>query len=183
MRPIAFGEALLAKTRLTLFSDDKPDRFFTVVKFWMDGTSGVALALRGGVPSYQVEDEEGRIHLLIHLPFEEEHDDRWCLWRPDHAGFDSRSICWVTYPMVWCVTIALCTSRSSSLASDNVTPVDSNIRTNKWTVSRSPGYSLRLQTMSPERRGSRKECALRWECPANRVTSYAIQFANPLLFF
>ena len=30
MRPVAFGEALPAGTRLTLFSDDKPDRFFTV---------------------------------------------------------------------------------------------------------------------------------------------------------
>src|SRR3984893_993419 len=57
MRPIAFGEALPAGSRLTLFSDDKPDRFFTVIKFWMDETSGVALALRTGVPSYQVEDE------------------------------------------------------------------------------------------------------------------------------
>ena len=36
--------------------------------------------------------EEGRIHLLIHLPIEEEDENRWCLWRPDHAGFDSRSI-------------------------------------------------------------------------------------------
>jgi hypothetical protein len=58
----------------------------------MDQTSGVALALKSGVPSYQVEDEEGRTHLLIHLPIEEEEVDRWCLWRPDHAGFDSRSI-------------------------------------------------------------------------------------------
>lgn len=92
MRPIAFGEALSAGARLTLFSDDKPDRFFTIIKFWMDETSGIAPALRGGVPTYQVEDEEGRIHLLIHLPIEEEVDDRWCLWRPDQAGFDSRSI-------------------------------------------------------------------------------------------
>ena len=45
-----------------------------------------------GVPSYQVEDEEGRIHLLLHLPIDEENEDRWCLWRPDQAGFDSRSI-------------------------------------------------------------------------------------------
>jgi hypothetical protein len=58
MRPIAFGEALPADTRLTLFSDDKPDRFFT--KFWMDKTSGVALPLKTGVPTCQVEDEEGR---------------------------------------------------------------------------------------------------------------------------
>jgi hypothetical protein len=58
----------------------------------MDETSGVALALRGSGPTYQVEDEEGRTHLLINFPIEEGHDDRWCLWRPDHAGFDSRSI-------------------------------------------------------------------------------------------
>jgi hypothetical protein len=56
MRPVAFGEALPTGTRLTLFSDDKPDRFFTVIKFWMDKTSGVALALKTAVPSYQVED-------------------------------------------------------------------------------------------------------------------------------
>jgi hypothetical protein len=40
----------------------------------MDKTSGVALALETGIPSYQVEDEEGRIHLLIHLPIEEYED-------------------------------------------------------------------------------------------------------------
>ena len=91
MRPVAFGEALPSGTRLTLFSNDKPDRFFTVIKFWMDATSGVALELKTDVPTYQVEDEEGRIHLMIHLPIEED-ENRWCLWRPDHAGFDSRSI-------------------------------------------------------------------------------------------
>jgi hypothetical protein len=64
MRPVAFGEALSSGTRLTLFSDDKPDRFFTVIKFWMDATSGVALALRGGIPTYQVEDEESMISFL-----------------------------------------------------------------------------------------------------------------------
>ncbi len=67
MRPVAFGEALPAGTRLTLFSDDKPDRFFSVIKFWTDKTSGVALELKTGVPTYQVEDEEGRTHLLIHV--------------------------------------------------------------------------------------------------------------------
>jgi hypothetical protein len=92
MRPVAFGETLPAGTRLTLFSADKPDRFFTVIKFWMDETSGVALALKTGVPTYRVEDEEGRTHLLIHLPIEEQDEDRWCVWRPDHAGLDSRSI-------------------------------------------------------------------------------------------
>ncbi len=58
----------------------------------MDETSGVALALKTGVPTYQVEDEEGRTHLLIHLPIEEENEDRWCLWCPDQVGFDSRLI-------------------------------------------------------------------------------------------
>jgi hypothetical protein len=80
MSPVEFGEALAAGTRLILFSDDKPDRFFTVIKFWMDETSGVALALRGGVPTYQVEDEEGRTHLLIHPPIEGEEED--CVRRP-----------------------------------------------------------------------------------------------------
>jgi hypothetical protein len=88
MRPLPFGEALTAGTRLTLFSDDKPDRFFTVIKFWMVETSGVALDLKTGVPIYQVEDEEGRTHLLIDPIIEEKDADRRCLWRPDHAGFD-----------------------------------------------------------------------------------------------
>jgi hypothetical protein len=92
MRPVDFGEALAAGTRLALSSIDKPKRFFTVIKFWMDETSGVAFALKTGVPTYQAEDEEGRTHLLIHLPIGEEDEKRWCLWRPDHAGFDSRSI-------------------------------------------------------------------------------------------
>jgi hypothetical protein len=48
MCPVVFGEALAAGTRLTLLSDDKPDRFFTVIKFWMDATSGVALDLKTG---------------------------------------------------------------------------------------------------------------------------------------
>jgi hypothetical protein len=45
MRPVEFGEALAAGTRLTLFSADKPDRFFTVITFWIDKVSGVALDL------------------------------------------------------------------------------------------------------------------------------------------
>ena len=92
MRPVGFGEALPAGTRLTLFSEDKPDRFFRVIKFWMDETMGASLGLGIGVPSYQVEDEEGRTHLLLHFPIEEENEDRRCLWRPDQAGFHYRSI-------------------------------------------------------------------------------------------
>jgi hypothetical protein len=56
MRPVVFGEGLSAEARLALFSGSKPDRFFTVIKFWLDETSGIALALKGGVPTYQVED-------------------------------------------------------------------------------------------------------------------------------
>src|SRR5215469_7672557 len=92
MRAVEFGEALTAGTRLTLFSNDKPSRFFTVITFLIDAVSGVALDLNTGVPCYQVEDEEGRIHLLLHLPIGEENEGRWCLWRPDQADFDSRSI-------------------------------------------------------------------------------------------
>jgi hypothetical protein len=58
----------------------------------MDESLGASLGLKTSVPSYQVEDEEGRIHLLIHLAIEEQNECRWYLWRPDHAGFDSRSI-------------------------------------------------------------------------------------------
>ena len=57
----------------------------------MDETSAVALALKTGALSYPVEDEEGRIHLLLNLLIlliDEENEDRWCLWRPDQAGFD-----------------------------------------------------------------------------------------------
>jgi hypothetical protein len=92
MRPVEFGEALAAGTRLVLFSDDKPDCLFTVTRFLIDAISGVALDLETGVPRYQVEDEEGRIHLLLQLPIGEENEDRWCLWRPDLAHFDSWSI-------------------------------------------------------------------------------------------
>ena len=74
MRPVEFGEAVPAGTRLTLFSADKPDRHFTVMTFLIDKISGVALDLKTGVPCYQVEDEEGRIHLLLHLPIEEENE-------------------------------------------------------------------------------------------------------------
>jgi hypothetical protein len=70
---------LVRRNSATLFSDDKPDRFFTVIKFWMDATLGVAHDLKTGVSTYRIEDEEGRIHLLLHLPLEEQSENRWCL--------------------------------------------------------------------------------------------------------
>jgi hypothetical protein len=89
---VEFGEASAAGTRSILFFDDKPDSLFTVITFWIDKVSGVALDLETGVPCYQVEDEEGRIHLLLQLPIGEENENRRCLWRPDRIDFDSRSI-------------------------------------------------------------------------------------------
>jgi len=77
---------------LTLFCADKPNRVFTVITFCIDKVSGVALDLETGVPCYQAEDEEGRIHLLIQLPIGEKNENRWCLWRPDQAELDSKSI-------------------------------------------------------------------------------------------
>ena len=76
MRPVAFGEALATGTRLTLFSDDKPERVLTVMKFWIDQTLGASLRVHHGVPCYEIEDEEGRIHLLHNLPIEEKSEDR-----------------------------------------------------------------------------------------------------------
>jgi hypothetical protein len=38
MRPVEFGEAFPPGTRLTLFSYDKPDRFFMVIEFSIDKT-------------------------------------------------------------------------------------------------------------------------------------------------
>jgi hypothetical protein len=89
--PRCFWRSFVCRDSTNLFSDDEPDRFFTVIKFWMDATSGVALDLKTGVPIYQVEDEEGRTHLLIHLAIEEQNENRWCLWRPDHAANLDRS--------------------------------------------------------------------------------------------
>ena len=40
MRQVGFSEALAARTRLTLFSSDKPDRLFIVIKFWIDPPLG-----------------------------------------------------------------------------------------------------------------------------------------------
>ncbi len=62
MRPVAFGEALPAGTRLTLFSDDKPDRFFTVIKFWMDATSGVTL--RSGLAFLLIKSKTRKAELI-----------------------------------------------------------------------------------------------------------------------
>jgi hypothetical protein len=44
MRPVECGEALPARTWLTLFSHDKPDRFFTIIKSWIDDRLGSSLA-------------------------------------------------------------------------------------------------------------------------------------------
>jgi hypothetical protein len=88
MRPVAFGEALPAGTRLTLFSDDKPIASSPSSNFGGLKPRVLHSRFRPAFLLTQVEDEEGRIHLLIHLVIEEQNEDRWCLWRPDHARFD-----------------------------------------------------------------------------------------------
>ena len=88
MRAVEFGEAVPRQRDWP----DKSDRLFTVITFLMNKVSGVALDLEMGVPCYQVEDEEGRIHLLLQLPIGEANENRWCLWRPDQVDFDARSI-------------------------------------------------------------------------------------------
>ena len=75
MRAVEFGEAVPRQRDWP----DKSDRLFTVITFLMNKVSGVALDLETGVPCYQVEDEEGRIHLLIYLTLDEENEGRWCL--------------------------------------------------------------------------------------------------------
>jgi hypothetical protein len=75
MRPVHFGEASIAGTRLTLFSHDKLDRLFTVVKFWIDKVSGVALDLETGVPLTRSKTRKAE-SILLHIPIEEENELR-----------------------------------------------------------------------------------------------------------
>jgi hypothetical protein len=44
--------------------------------------------LRMRLPSYRVQDEEGRIQLLVNEPDEEE----WWLWHPDQVGVGPKSV-------------------------------------------------------------------------------------------
>ena len=105
MRPVAFGEALSVGTRINLSSSDKPDRFVTVIKFglmkprvlrlhlevaFLPIKSKTACRAVGPPPPGLRRDklcrtrEEGRTHLPIHLPIEEDrNNNRWCLWPPD----------------------------------------------------------------------------------------------------
>ena len=81
---------LARRDPVNAFLSRQADRFFRIIKFWMDETSGISL--KTGIPSYQVEDDEGRIHLLLHLPIEEETETAGASGGPDQAGLDSRSI-------------------------------------------------------------------------------------------
>jgi hypothetical protein len=88
MRPIEFGENVPPGTRLILFPDIKPDQLFTVLEFKLDPQVGSLAGLGCAIPTYRVQDEEGRIHLLINEPDEEE----WWLWRPDQAAAGPKSV-------------------------------------------------------------------------------------------
>jgi hypothetical protein len=59
----------------------------------MAETSGITLALKTGLPSYQVEDEEGRIQFTTSLTNRGRKSKSFVpLAAPDPAGFDSASI-------------------------------------------------------------------------------------------
>ena len=88
MRPVEFGENLLPGTRLILFSDDKSDRFFTVLEFTLNSELASLSGLGCAVPCYHVQDEEGRIQLLINEPDEEE----WWLWHSNQVRIGSKSV-------------------------------------------------------------------------------------------
>ena len=89
MYPIEFGENVPSGTRLILFSDDdRPDRFFTVLEFTLNSELGSLAGLGCAVPSYRVQDEEGRVQMLINEPDEEE----WYLWHPDQVGIGPKSV-------------------------------------------------------------------------------------------
>ena len=66
MRPVEFGEDLLpgTVTRLTLFSDDKPDRYFTVLESMLESRIALPTVDLRSWPAYRVLDEEERKHLL-----------------------------------------------------------------------------------------------------------------------
>jgi hypothetical protein len=61
MRPVEFGEAVPAGTRLTLFCEDKPDRFFRVIN----------PRTQGAIPAWH------SIPILHYSDFEDEDDDEY----------------------------------------------------------------------------------------------------------
>jgi hypothetical protein len=97
MRPVEFGEQVPIGTQLTLLSDDKPDRLVTVLEPKSDqeevaSTLTKVLGPNIDIPVYRVADEEGKIHLLLNMPEDEDEDEHWLLWRPDNKAIDPNFI-------------------------------------------------------------------------------------------
>jgi hypothetical protein len=92
MRPVAFGQVLPAGIRLTFSLTTSPTAPLPLSNSGWMKPRALRSHSRPAFPTYQVEDEEGRTNLLIYLAIEEQHEHRLCLWRPDQAGFDSKSI-------------------------------------------------------------------------------------------
>jgi hypothetical protein len=76
IRPVAFGEGLLPELGSLFSQTTSPTASLpSLSSGWIE--SRALHDLKTGVPSYQ--DEEGRIHLLIHMSIEEQNEHRWCL--------------------------------------------------------------------------------------------------------
>ena len=68
---------MIAPLTNAILDFDDTDSTTPTESFGNQVRSAVALALRGDAPTYQVEDEESRTHLFIHLAIEEQ---------PTHRG-------------------------------------------------------------------------------------------------
>ena len=70
------------------FFADKPDRFFRVTKFWMDEASGIALALRTGVPP--PNSKATKAEFIYYFTFESKNRMKTAgaCGAPDQAAFD-----------------------------------------------------------------------------------------------
>jgi hypothetical protein len=57
---------------------------------WMQPRA-LHLSSRPVFPPTKSKTRKGRTHLLIPLAIEDQHEHRWCLWRPDHVDFNAVS--------------------------------------------------------------------------------------------
>jgi hypothetical protein len=71
MRPVSFAEDLQPGAPLSLFSEDKPDRYLTIVESLLESGIGLSVGDTRNWPSYPALDEEEREWLLVNEP-----DDR-----------------------------------------------------------------------------------------------------------
>lgn len=87
MRSVEFGKALAAGTRLTLFSRDKPDRFFTVIKYWIDQTLGASREFQD-LAFFPTKSNTRKAEYIYYFSCQSRNRmmNRCYLWRQDQAG-------------------------------------------------------------------------------------------------